>query len=121
TLAGLVIDTFNALLSFSPMASFSAAWQPVAGYFTQLWSGITGTVATAIDWIAGKIGWVMSAGKQVGDWFGSLFGEDKTSVPTPAAPGNTPPPTLGAGTVAVPTWGAPLAPGPATAASASAP
>ena len=109
TLAGWVIDTFNALLSFSPMASFSAAWQPVAGYFTQLWSDIMGTVATAIDWIAGKIGWVMSAGKQVGDWFGSLFGEDKTTAPTPAAPGSTPPPTLGASTAEMPQWITPAA------------
>ena len=74
TLVGWVIEGFTALASFSPLATISAAWQPVADFMTGLWSGITATVGQAIDWIAGKIGWVMNVGKQVGDWFGSLFG-----------------------------------------------
>ena len=74
TLVGWVIEGFTALVSFSPLALISAAWQPVADFMTGLWSGITATVGQAIDWIAGKIGWVMNAGKQVGAWFGSLFG-----------------------------------------------
>ena len=74
TLVGWVIKGFTALVSFSPLQLISAAWQPVADFMTGLWSGITATVGQAIDWIAGKIGWVMNAGKQVGAWFGSLFG-----------------------------------------------
>jgi len=97
TLVGWVIEGFTALVSFSPLQLISAAWQPVADFMTGLWSGITATVGQAIDWIASKIGWVMNAGKQVGDWFGSLFGGEKpvastTTVaasPRPAAVGST--------------------------------
>ena len=97
TLVGWVIEGFTALVSFSPLQLISAAWQPVAEFMTGLWSGITATVGQAIDWIAGKIGWVMNAGKQVGDWFGSLFGGEKPVVstttvaatPRPAAVGRT--------------------------------
>jgi hypothetical protein len=97
TLVGWVIEGFTALVSFSPLQLISAAWQPVAEFMTGLWSGITATVGQAIDWIAGKMGWVMNAGKQVGDWFGSLIKSDKPSTPTasvstslrPAAVGGT--------------------------------
>ncbi|WP_278453461.1 ABC transporter permease subunit [Stutzerimonas kunmingensis] len=97
TLVGWVLEGFTALVSFSPLQLISAAWQPVADFMTGLWSGITATVGQAIDWIAGKIGWVMNAGKQVGDWFGSLFGGEKPVAPTttvaasprPAAVGST--------------------------------
>ena len=86
TLVGWVIEGFTALVSFSPLSLISAAWQPVADFMTGLWSGITATVGQAIDWIAGKIGWVMNAGKQVGDWFGSLFGGDKPATPSSGTP-----------------------------------
>jgi TP901 family phage tail tape measure protein len=93
TLVGWVIEGFQALVSFAPLSLISAAWQPVADFFTKLWSGITSTVGQAIDWIASKIGWVMNAGKQVGGWFGSLFGGDKPTAPPttgrPAAVGST--------------------------------
>lgn len=97
TLVCWVIEGFTALVSFSPLQLISAAWQPVAEFMTGLWSGITATVGQAIDWIAGKIGWVMNAGKQVGDWFGSLFGGEKpvastttvAATPRPAAVGST--------------------------------
>ena len=95
TLVGWVIEGFTALVSFSPLALISAAWQPVADFMTGLWSGITATVGQAIDWIAGKIGWVMNAGKQVGDWFGSLFGSDKPASPTATAPATARPATAG--------------------------
>jgi hypothetical protein len=94
-LVGWVIEGFQALVSFAPLSLISAAWQPVADFMAGLWSGITATVGQAIDWIASKIGWVMNAGKEVGEWFGSLFGGDKLSVPTtpstprPAAVGGT--------------------------------
>lgn len=74
TLVGWVIEGFQALVSFSPLTLIAAAWQPVADFFTSLWSGITATVRQAIDWIASKIGWVMDAGRKVGDWFGSMVG-----------------------------------------------
>lgn len=86
TLVGWVIEGFTALVSFSPLQLISAAWQPVADFMTGLWSGITATVGQAIDWIAGKIGWVMEAGSKVGNWFGSLFGSDKPASPTATAP-----------------------------------
>ena len=95
TLVGWVIEGFTALVSFSPLALISAAWQPVADFMTGLWSGITATVGQAIDWIAGKIGWVMNAGKQVGDWFGSLFGGEKQAAPTATAPTSSRPTALG--------------------------
>jgi hypothetical protein len=98
TLVGWVINGFTALVSFSPLALISAAWQPVADFMTGLWSGITATVGQAIDWIAGKIGWVMEAGKQVGDWFGSLFGGEKQAVPTSTAPTSLRPAALGSAT-----------------------
>jgi hypothetical protein len=100
TLVGWVIEGFTALVSFSPLALISAAWQPVADFMTSLWSGITATVGQAIDWIAGKIGWVMNAGKQVGDWFGSLFGSDKPASPTATAPATARPAAVG-GTAAL--------------------
>jgi TP901 family phage tail tape measure protein len=100
TLVGWVIEGFTALASFSPLATISAAWQPVADFMTSLWSGITATVGQAIDWIAGKIGWVMNAGKQVGDWFGSLFGSDKPASPTATAPATARPAAVG-GTAAL--------------------
>jgi len=97
TLVGWVIEGFTALVSFSPLQLISAAWQPVADFMTGLWSGITATVGQAIDWIAGKIGFGVNAGKQVGDWFGSLFGGEKpvastttvAATPRPAAVGST--------------------------------
>jgi TP901 family phage tail tape measure protein len=100
TLVGWVIEGFTALVSFSPLALISAAWQPVADFMTSLWSGITATVGQAIDWIAGKIGWVMNAGKQVGDWFGSLFGSDKPASPTATASATARPAAVG-GTVSL--------------------
>ena len=95
TLVGWVIEGFQALVSFAPLSLISAAWQPVADFMTGLWSGITATVGQAIDWIAGKIGWVMNAGKQVGDWFGSLFGSDKPASPTATAPATARPAAVG--------------------------
>lgn len=97
TLVGWVIEGFTALVSFSPLQLISAAWQPVAEFMTNLWSGITATVGQAIDWIASKIGFGVNAGKQVGDWFGSLFGGEKpvastttvAATPRPAAVGST--------------------------------
>ena len=86
TLVGWVLQGYQALVSFSPLALISSAWQPVAEFFTSLWSGITATVAQAVDWIASKIGWVMNAGKQVGDWFGSLFGGEKPAAPSSGTP-----------------------------------
>lgn len=95
TLVGWVIEGFTALVSFSPLALISAAWQPVADFMTGLWSGITATVGQAIDWIAGKIGWVMEAGSKAGNWFGSLFGSDKPASPTATAPATARPAALG--------------------------
>ncbi len=103
TLVGWVIEGFQLLTSFSPLALISAAWQPVADFMTGLWSGINATVGQAIDWIAGKIGWVMNAGKQVGDWFGSLFGGEKQAAPTYTAPMSSRSAALGSATsLAVP-------------------
>lgn len=82
TLVGWVIEGFTALVSFAPLQLISAAWQPVAEFMAGLWSGITATVGQAIDWIASKIGFGVNAGKQVGDWFGSLFGEEKPVAST---------------------------------------
>jgi len=96
TLVGWVIERFQALIAFLPLVTISAAWQPVADFFTNLWSGITATVGQAIDWIASKIGWVIKAGQQVGDWFGSLLGETKPTASTP----ETPRPTVVGATVA---------------------
>jgi hypothetical protein len=98
TLVGWVIEGFQLLTSFSPLTLISAAWQPVADFMTGLWSGITTTVGQAIDWIAGKIGWVMNAGKQVGDWFGSLFGGEKQAAPTSTAPTSSRPAAIGSAT-----------------------
>jgi TP901 family phage tail tape measure protein len=95
TLVGWVIEGFTALVTFSPLALISAAWQPVADFMTGLWSGITATVGQAIDWIAGKIGWVMEAGSKVGNWFGSLFGSDKPASPTATAPATARPAAVG--------------------------
>lgn len=97
TLVGWVIEGFTTLVSFSPLQLISAAWQPVAEFMTGLWSGITATIGQAIDWIASKIGFGVNAGKQVGDWFGSLFGGEKpvastttgAATPRPAAVGST--------------------------------
>jgi len=100
TLVGWVIEGFTALVSFSPLALISAAWQPVADFMTGLWSGITATVGQAIDWIANKIGWAINAGKQVGDWFGSLFGSEKQAAPTSTAPTSSRPAAMG-GTAAL--------------------
>ena len=100
TLVGWVIEGFQVLTSFAPLPLFSAAWQPVADFMTGLWSGITATVGQAIDWIAGKIGWVLEAGKQVGDWFGSLFGGEKQAAPTPTTAG-APRPLVGTASVGV--------------------
>jgi TP901 family phage tail tape measure protein len=103
TLLGWVIEGFTALVSFAPLSLISAAWQPVADFMTGLWSGITTTVGQAIDWIVGKIGWVMDAGKQVGDWFGSLFGGEKHAAQTSTAPTSSRPAALGStATPAVP-------------------
>jgi TP901 family phage tail tape measure protein len=86
TLIGWVFDAFQALAAFSPLALIAGGWQPVADFFTNLWSGITATVGKAIDWIADKIGWVLNAGAKVGDWFGSVFGGDaKATNAKPAA------------------------------------
>jgi hypothetical protein len=94
TLVGWVFDAFQALAAFSPLAMIAGGWQPVADFFTSLWSGITATVSRAIDWIASKIGWVLSAGSKVGEWFGSVLGEDaKAAPPKPAAIGATVAPT----------------------------
>ena len=98
TLVGWVIEGFQLLTSFSPLTLISAAWQPVADFMTGLWSGITATVGQAIDWIANKIGWVMNAGKQVGDWFVSLFGGEQQAAPTSTAPTSSRPAALGSTT-----------------------
>ena len=96
TLVGWVIEGFTALVTFSPLQLISAAWQPVADFMTGLWSGITATVGEAIDWISGKIGWVMEAGSKVGNWFGSLFGSsDKPASPTATTPATARPATVG--------------------------
>lgn len=80
TTIGWVIDGFQKLISFFPLNAIVAAWQPIAGFFTTLWSGIVDTVARTIDWIAAKIGWVMEMGKQVGNWFGSVFSAKQTGT-----------------------------------------
>lgn len=77
TLVGWVIDGFRALVAFSPLALIMAAWQPVADFLTKLWSGITATVGQAINWIAGKIGWVVQLGQSVGEGFAALLGRGK--------------------------------------------
>lgn len=76
TLVGWVLDGFKALASFSPLEMVGVAWQPVADFFTDFWDGITQVFDRSIGWIADKVGWVVNAGKKVGDWFGSLFGSD---------------------------------------------
>jgi len=93
TLAGWVIEGFTALVSFSPLALISAAWQPVADFMTGLWAGITAAIGQAINWIASKIGWVLNAGKKVGSWIGSLTGRGAAApaAPTVAAPAQRPP------------------------------
>jgi TP901 family phage tail tape measure protein len=112
TLVGWVIEGFRLLTSFSPLALITAAWQPVADFFTSLWSGITATVGQAIAQITSKIGWVMDAGRKVGDWFGAMFGGgDKPAFAT--APATTKP-AIGAtvpmtspvarAPMAMPTW-----------------
>ena len=86
TLVGWVIEGFMALASFSPLPLISAAWQPVADFMTDLWSGITATVGQAIDWIAGKIGWGVNLGQQIGEGFAALFGRGKFAGSSNAAP-----------------------------------
>jgi len=82
-LVGWVMGVFETLAAYSPLAAITAAWQPLADFFTSLWAGITTTVGQAIAWIGARIGWVMDAGRQVGGWFGSLFGgEDKPASAT---------------------------------------
>jgi len=69
-----VMGVFETLAAYAPLAAITAAWQPLADFFTTLWAGITATVEQSIEWIGARIGWVMDAGRQVGGWFGSLFG-----------------------------------------------
>ena len=87
-LVGRVVEGFRSLVSFLPLASIVAAWQPVADFFTHLWSGITTTVGQAIDGIVGKIGWVLEAGRKVGEGFNALFGGNAVVQARPAAPGS---------------------------------
>ncbi len=114
TLVGWVIEGFTALVSFSPLALISAAWQPVADFMSGLWSGITAAVGQAIDWIADKIGWVMDAGSKVGKWFGSLFGSDKPASPSATAPATARPAAVGTAPVGI----APMSAGSPAVASA---
>lgn len=92
TLAGWVLQGFQALAAFSPMAQISAAWQPIADFMTGLWTGILDTVGQAIDWIVSKVGGVISAVQSIGSAAASLFGGDQAAAggQAPVSAGNPP-------------------------------
>lgn len=123
TLVGWVIERFQALVAFLPLATISAAWQPVADFFTNLWSGITATVGQAIDWIAGKIGWVVNFGQQIGEGFAALLGRGKfagssNTVPVVQAP---PTPVAVGASLTAPSKVSPAVPGSSTSPLANVP
>lgn len=56
TLVGWVIEGFAALVSFSPLALISAAWQPLAGFFGSLWAGVVSGAQSAWQQLTTALG-----------------------------------------------------------------
>lgn len=52
TLVGWVIEGFTALVSFSPLALISAAWQPVSGFLGGLWGSVVSGAQSAWQQLA---------------------------------------------------------------------
>ena len=78
---GLLMDGFNAIANFSPLEKITAAWQPVADYFTGLFDGIKNTVGNAMGWISDKLSWVSDKAQAVKGFFSS--DDSKQSKPSP--------------------------------------
>ncbi|WP_417842036.1 hypothetical protein [Terasakiella sp.] len=61
-------------------------WEPIKGFFSDLWGGMVKGATAAFDWIAGKLEWVGSAVNKVSSFFGS-GDDDQTDAPaSPGAP-----------------------------------
>lgn len=58
-------------------------WEPISGFFSGLWEGITTKAGEAFDWIGKKLALVGSAASKVGDFFS--FGGDEEADSEPAS------------------------------------
>ncbi|MFY9810816.1 phage tail tape measure protein [Aquabacterium sp.] len=70
-------------------------WEPLTGFFTNLWAGIKASGMAVFDWVASKLAWVGDAYRKVKGWFSS----DAPAASTPAAsraPVSLPPMARGA-------------------------
>jgi len=65
-------------------------WEPISGFFSNLWEGITSKAGEAFDWIGKKLAWVGSAAREVGNFFG--FGDDDETGSSPDTSGSLPSP-----------------------------
>lgn len=64
-------------------------WEPISGFFTDLWSGITSAASTAFDWIGEKLSWVGKAAGKVASFFG--IGDDDAESVSAGGSSATPP------------------------------
>ncbi|WP_430415861.1 hypothetical protein [Marinobacter adhaerens] len=61
-------------------------WEPISGFFSNLWEGITAKAGAAFDWIGKKLAWVGNAAREVGNFFG--FGGDDETGSSPDTSGS---------------------------------
>jgi TP901 family phage tail tape measure protein len=110
---GAVTFAFNALklamltnpltLVFAAVATAAVLiyqnWEPIKGFFADLWASITQAADGALDRITKKLEWVGNAWRTVKSWFSSEDGAPKApaaapALPAPGAPAPTPAPLV---------------------------
>jgi hypothetical protein len=61
-------------------------WEPISGFFSNLWEGITTNAGKAFDWIGKKLALIGNAAREVGNFFG--FGDDDETASSPDTSGS---------------------------------
>lgn len=73
------VDGIKTVLGYTPLGMVVKNWEPITGFFADLWGGIE-------SYVMGKIEAITGAVSGVADWFNSLAFWDDDS-PVPSAPG----------------------------------
>lgn len=71
-------------------------WDPIKGFFVDLWGGIKNGATVAFDWIASKLSWIGDTYKKIKAWFGGSSNAPAPAVQTPT-PTSLPMPPMARG------------------------